>query len=307
MMMRWPISSNFAAASFLVMVSLLILAANAINLPDDAAELIVAEQDLSTFLAEEEYLLPLQDERDLESGQSIGERCGNNSPCQDGLQCIPITVGSRCVPVECLSAEYNGTLGALDMAAYKDLVYEEAGITEQQFVESLRDADNPKSFVDSDVFRAFSRAIQNNTEPLDAMEELHRLCSAPRQTATDIIYFGANIEGGVIVDFNLQFLFTIRDGVLGMFIRTCLGAGPELGFDVSFIFGVAVGTTTTTDLTCFSYWIDVDLALGIGGGAAIGSGFNQIFQYEFTAGFGLGGGGGTSICSGWVIIGAGGT
>ncbi|CAB9517215.1 expressed unknown protein [Seminavis robusta] len=274
-MMRWPVSTLFALASFLT-TALLILPANAINLARGADEL-VSEQDLSTFLAQEELPLPLQDERKLGSGQSIGEKCGKNSPCQDGLQCTPITVGNRCVPVECLSTEYNGTLGALDMVAYNDLVYQQAGITEQQFVEAFRDADNQRAFVDSDEFRAFSRAMRSNTGPLEAMQELHKRCNAGRQTSIDTTYFGINIEAGAFVDFNFQFLFAERDGA-------------------------AVGTGSGAELACVFCWLDLDLGVGLSGGVAIGIGFNGIFQYEFTIGIGFGGGLGTSLCSGWAIF-----
>ena len=161
------------------------------------------DEDIATYLDQHSHKWEQRDEqqvaRDLqtedEEGRFFGERCGNKNACSNDMECIRVNtlMGNRCVPTTCLQ-EQMAFRDSFDLNAYKSQVYQSAGISEEQVLNALSLAKSEKDFLDSPEFLSLQQALQQNQEPLQAMQQLSQSCIQGRTEDRTVSYMGFHIE-----------------------------------------------------------------------------------------------------------------
>jgi hypothetical protein len=180
-------------------------------------------EDLTFFLNEQEKdnsfvqrrdTRALQDEGSNEQ-QEFGQRCGNNHPCLQGMDCVQVntlSLGSRCLPTSsCLEETYYATTAeaqqqgaqqidiGFDVENFNEMIYQSAGYSKDEIFAALANARNERAFLETNEFQALRRALHENMEPLTTVfDEMSKTCiedADPKQDATGSVkYIGLHIE-----------------------------------------------------------------------------------------------------------------
>ncbi|CAB9518450.1 expressed unknown protein [Seminavis robusta] len=233
--------------------------------------------------------------------RGFGDRCGNRNGCAAGNECTEVAYGNRCLPDNNCLEESFATV-TFDEQAYKDLVFAAAGYSESEFLAALSNAKSGRDFLQTDEWEAITTAFRQNMAPLKALQERSSGCidaanneTSGKQDGT-VSYIGLHIEGGLLVDFTLNYLVASLGTDQKTMLRMCPGLELGAGAEVSFVFGFT-NTDNTANMLCVGIWLDIDIIVLAAAGVAIGCGFNGVFFYEFTIGGGAGLGIGTSLCA----------
>ena len=266
------------------------------------------DKELERFLNSEE-----QDERSLREPGQYMERCGNRFGCAEGLQCTQMAIGKRCFPQDCFEQELAAI--SFNEADYSDTILEDAGLTEEELLKIKEDAkdDEGVAFLRSSAFSSILKALQNNPEPIQKVQNIQRKCmsqalaNTPRNsTENQVEYIGLTFEIAALAEFTWSALtvdlFDIDSSPFNdtkTYCRLCFGGGPKGMAQFGYITGTMFDTTNPDDLACCSIWANADVNAGYGVGCAAGSGFNGKRMCENTIGFGAGIGAGISTCTTW--------
>ena len=254
------------------------------NDPEEIAQLLLENEE--RLLQEESGVRLLQDG----PGQYM-DRCGNNNPCGEGLECTEIGLRvNRCFPKECFDKE----LAALDFDGieFTNSVLETAGVSEEELV-ATREAylGDEAKFFETPIFQKVIRVFRDTSGPIANLQNVQRKCisnavSSKNTTADggDVFYAGAIFELGVLADFS----YSCIEAEGNNYNRICLGAGPKLHTQYGLVCGSLTGSSDPDALCCASIWGDMDTAAVYGIGLSGGFGFNGNTMCEFTLGFGLG-------------------
>lgn len=147
-------------------------------LSDKAASLT---QDDEAFVQEMWDKLEEQDERQLLFGfggdkgpRSAGAKCSATDQCEEGLECSPLSEdsrSSRCMAnKQCLQDGLKGMSAQIDPVAYKQMILDEAQITEADLWSVRREFKNDDTaFASSAPVKAFMASIENHREELTQM------------------------------------------------------------------------------------------------------------------------------------------
>lgn len=179
----------------------------------------VHHEDLTSFLNQQKKdnsfvqhdARVLQDESSNQ--QEFGQRCGNNNPCLQGMDCVQVnnlSLGSRCLPTSsCLEETYYATTAeslqlapddlGFDVENFKDMMYQSAGYSQDEIFAALANAQNERAFLETNEFQALRRALHENMEPLTgSFDEMSKTCiedADPNQDVTGSVkYIGLHIE-----------------------------------------------------------------------------------------------------------------
>lgn len=170
-------------------------------IPIPTANELVSDQELAAFFDKENELQELDNERHLvlDDLAGVGERCGE---CQEGLECTRMNLLSRCVPKKCFEDE----MGKLDlnMDDHQELIWKEAGVSKEEFLEGVREAGSATAFTETELFKRVADALLDNDGPLMAVQEAQKNCVGSKQT--DIQYIGIHVEVGVGIDGVFQYI-----------------------------------------------------------------------------------------------------
>ena len=258
----------------------------------------------------------------------LGARCGNRNTCamdnenddvnnttmmngdigDDDLQCTPVALGKRCLPVTCLErgledahAQFGG-----DMEAYQQTIFDAAGVTKEDLRQALQGVGNDKrNFLQTNVFQALQKALEAHAAPADAIFGVYDNCTTTGVgTPTPlelkrVTYLGLHLEGGVLpLDVAFDVFWEYDAPSSNAFVRYCIGAAGPGGAEISFLYLIAQNTDDPDAIseTC-SVVADVDFGIGAIFGVGYGHGLsNNLGQLELTAGVGLKVSAGVGFC-----------
>jgi hypothetical protein len=258
------------------------------------------DQKVAKFLDEEAN----EDGEDRRLGDAstggFGDLCGNRNPCKAGLECTKFGgVRRRCVPLTCL--ESSQVLQEFSLDNYKAKIFEEAGVTETQLLDSARGI-RRNSFLESSVFGLVMDSLNEHAKVLDETVGKAVLSCMGKDVSSrnttnpgNTNYLGLHIEGGFLLDGQFNYIsagdpFDTTNRIA--YCRGCFGGEAGLGSEIGLLYGIAF-TQEIGDMATCSFFGDLDGGLVLGGGVAIGIGFNGITFLEFNGGgsfdFGLGG------------------
>jgi hypothetical protein len=218
-----------------------------IELDGDANLETIAE----TVMAEYDAVLSNQlQERNLGSPGVMGDRCGNNNPCVEGMDCLPSSFGmKRCQPISCWKSviEQFQEEENFDPVVHKQKVFEAAGITEEEYrLAGQQFAPlGSNRLRESSVISAVIEAMKANPINLDKLTAMASRCyfdenennraTQPGSTTTYGFWteFGAGINGG----FATLFAKGDADANTANLVRCCVGGEAGLGGEVAFAWG----------------------------------------------------------------------
>jgi hypothetical protein len=172
----------------------------------------VHREDLTSFWnqQEEDSSFVRHNARALQddSQQEFGQRCGNNNPCLQGMNCVHVnnlSLGNRCLPASsCLEDTYYARADSgqgLDLNSLKERMFQAAGYSQDEIFAALENAGNERAFLETDEFQALRRSLHENMGPLTtAFEEMSNTCvdnAEPNQDVNvtgSVTYVGLHIE-----------------------------------------------------------------------------------------------------------------
>jgi len=167
-----------------------------------ARELLQNDGKLTAFmdLQQEQEIRNLQqgdDESTTKEPRTFGQRCGNYNTCEAPLDCIPINamMGNRCLPNSCLQQQRLAFKDTFDMTQFKDILYNAAGLSEDQFLNTLSVATSEREFLQSTEWLSMQRALHENMAgPIEALQQMSRNCNISRQDSETVEYVGYHLE-----------------------------------------------------------------------------------------------------------------
>lgn len=152
--------------------------------------------------------------------RKMGERCGSNKLCGQGLDCVRFPIRRKCMPVSCGVQAFTETIDAtgFDLEGYGSQVMSEAGVTmRSNMFRRVPDAGFGLFNRGDEDFQSVYQAIQDNKPPTEFLKAAFYNCTGweepeARQEDTEgdiepstsglTPYFGASWELGLLGTYN---------------------------------------------------------------------------------------------------------
>ncbi|CAB9513482.1 expressed unknown protein [Seminavis robusta] len=263
--------------------------------------------DFAKFQLEEAF----SGERKLQNtDRQEGQRCGNNNQCADGLECVDVTIGRRCKPINCIANAIVKHQETFDPDEYKQTILQYAGFTESEFTLGVQTLNGPFGLRSNNMVDSFAAALEANPPPHKELRALVRKCERSGNNETDpnqsqpgsTTTYGFWIEVGAAGNVGFQVLSAQgeADAAAVTLNKWCIGGKAGGGLGLMFAYGVH-GTGTYQDLINWAVQSSAGGAAGVGIFVAnvctiLGLG-GTIDGIETQAGVGGGGGVGVGGCT----------
>lgn len=166
--------------------------------------------------------------------RKLGQRCGRNNICLEGLDCVPAPILKKCFPIGCaiqaVTAAMNET--SFDLATYGNERFAGAGVDTKSSDMFRRFPDNHLNAVntESSSMKRLMEDIKSNPPPLDLISEKFSKCT--KQNVEGYTpYFGASWGLGLLGTYNGDIFWGqgTEDTEQVATLNNCFGA--LLGFD----------------------------------------------------------------------------
>lgn len=258
-----------------------------------------SSKDITRLLADEP-------DTDTQNKQTYGQRCGRRNACVEGLVCEfgDLPLANRCIPDRnCLEERLIQFEATYDMEMYKQQVFEQTGVSEEELVRLFRESKSRKVFIETETTRSLMDAIHTVlAEPAKGLRVIQQDCAGlvmePRSESQDeqdgdelgTFYVGFQIEAGALFEGTFQYL---QSEAGTSFYRGCFGA---LGVGAEFSLVLGQSLAPSDGLMCFSLMFDLDAGAVLNLGAAGGIQSSGWPFIEFTVGGGLSASAGVNTC-----------
>ena len=108
------------------------------------------------------------------------EDCKSHRDCQSGWKCEQ----GKCIAKDCIARELNDFSAQFDAKTYKEMLLEEAGITENDLFQARLANRDELEFVNSAPAKAFQSTIQAHSHELHEIAQIIMACRSGQADAT---------------------------------------------------------------------------------------------------------------------------
>lgn len=274
--------------------------------------------------------------RVLREPRDMNQRCGRNTPCKEGLECMRTGVARYCLPEQCVKGVIESFINRHDLQDYPQQIMEKSGYMGKPSINATvakngwaAVAKDSFSLLDDD-FRTNIAATMEQNQP--NMKELlfDVLQQCPHTGASEsgvTVMLGFHYELAAILpkffnnfyfaigtaDFDINLNATFNNETAegdfegeynitgGIFTDVCAGVGPDIGVEAGLTGGIFL-SGKSADLAECSFMFDVDAGVGTSFGTAVGvTSTSCVTKLMFNTGFGFGGGIGFNGCGTCLI------